>query len=441
MLNQLLNCGWGETTTDPIRLRLVRTTAAVAYLMILVGVPFLLRAFEWHISLRMITVPTAIALALVALLMLWVFRHFGLATQLVTLAVYVGGAGSILSGGGIGTSTLGWWILVPLLAGLLRGLGSGLGWGALVLASIYGCSLAESVGYPFPDMTPTEHRASQQLLQALGITCAVLILISSYLSQIGYSEQRLADQNQRLLEQVSRAERAEQELTVALDSKTRFLSNMSHEMKTPLNAIVGFSHQLQKRAVEQLDERGRESLDQVQRHAGDMLALVNDLLTLSHLDTTREQASELRPLDLRETLVRAYHESTPLAERYGLRITLDSELSLMVPADGEQVLQVVTSLLRFALASTEGGSVRMALGELSQGALVQVLYTGLLSEEDRLRLFDRYNHLHSKGLREVDMSPLALALAYEHVQRLGGRINVSSDEDSNIVCFNVFLPH
>lgn len=440
MLNRVLNCGWDAAYTDPVLLRRVRTAAATAYLLILVGIPFLLRAYEWHISLRMLSVTSAIVLAAVGLLVMWIFRHFGMATQLVTLAVFVAGAGAIMTSGGIGTSTLGWWMLVPLLAGLLRGLGSGLGWGALVLVSIYACYWAEQHGFRFPDLTPPEHLASQQLLQALGITCAVLILVSNFLSQIGQSERQLAEHNKDLRQQVKRAEQAERDLTRALESKTRFLANMSHEMKTPLNAIVGFSRQLDKRAGGGLDERSREALQQVIKQSDGMLLLVNDLLALAQLDKGEAHNDELHALDLRDLLRRVVMELEPVAARYQLRIEMDAPESVTQSGNGDHLLQAVNSLLRHALASTRGAWVRVTLGELPQGALLQVLYPGMLAAHDRDRLFDRYNHLHSQLQRDVGLSGLAMALAYEHVTRHGGRIGVSVDEGMNQICFNLFLP-
>ena len=441
MLDQLLNCGWDANTTDPIRLRRIRTASAVCYLLILVGIPFLIRAYEWHISLRMITVPAAMGLGAASLFVLRFFRHYEISTQLVTLAVYVGGAGAMMTSGGIGNSSLGWWMLVPLLAGLLRGLGSSLGWGAIVLGSIYGCYFAQNHGYTFPDMTPPEYVESQQLLQALGITCSVLIMISSYLSQLGQSELRLAEQNQSLQEQVARVERAERELTFALQSKNRFLSNMSHEMKTPLNSIVGFSRQLRKRVGGNLDERGQESLEQVIRQSDNMLALVNDLLALSQLDNMDPGRDQRLPLDLKETLVRAVNDVSSQAQQFDLQIVLDAPESNIVPANGEQILQVISSLLRYALAITKGTQIQISLGEMPQGALLQVVFEGELCEQDKVRLFDRYNHLHSQIKRDMGMSALALPLAREHVERHAGRININFDPEAGNVCFNLFLPY
>jgi len=441
MLNQLLNCGWDSEHTDPILLRRIRTTCATAYLLILVGIPFLLRAYEWHINLRMISVTSAILLAFSGLLVLGLLRNFEISTQLVTLAVYVAGAGAILTSGGIGTSTLGWWMLVPLLAGLIRGLGSGLGWGVMVLISIYLCYWAEQSGFRFPDLTPPEHLASQQLLQALGITCAVLILISNFLSQIGYSERQLAEHNQRLQLQVKRAEQAEQDLTRVLESKTRFLANMSHEMKTPLNSIVGFSRQLDKRIGPGLDERGQEAMHQVTKQSGAMLALVNDLLALAQLDKGEAPSDERQTIDLKELLRRVVLELEPLLQSHQLRIDMDAEDSVMQSGNGDQLVQVVSSLLRHALAYAQGPVVQVTLGALPQGALLQVLYPGLLQPHDQERLFDRYNHLHSQAQREVSMSGLAMALAHEHVLRHQGRISVNVDPAANTVCFNLFLPH
>lgn len=441
MLNQLLNCGWSEIDTDPVQLRRVRTVSATASLLILLSVPFLLRAYEWHISLRMITIPTATLLAALALLVLGLLKNFNFSTQLVTLALYIAGAGAVLTGGGIGASVVGWWLLVPLLAGLLRGLGSGLSWGAMVLASIYGCYWAQIHGYPFPDMTPKEYVVTQQLMQSLGVTCAILILLSSYLSQIGASERKLAERNQILSEQVRRAEKAEQELGQAVEAKTRFLANMSHEMKTPLNSILGFSQRLQRHSKEKLDLREQQALDAVLVHSGNMLALVNDLLALSQLDAAATSTTVRNPLDLRELLLRVFHELNALASQYDLVLVLEADESMIIEANGEQIRQVVRSLVCHGLMYASHGKIRITLGELPQGALIQVLYPGTLSEQDKVRLFDRYNHLHSQNAREVGQSGLALALAREYVDRHGGRIGVNSDPGASNVCFNLFLPN
>ncbi|AUM13374.1 hypothetical protein Kalk_13500 [Ketobacter alkanivorans] len=440
LLNQLLNCGWDEDKTDPIQLRRIRTITGTSLLLILLGIPFLLRAYEWHISLRMVTVPAAMLLAITSIAVLGWFKNYHISTQLVVLAIYVAGAGAVLTSGGVGTSAVGWWFLVPLLAGLLRGMSSGLSWGAIVLLSMYACYWAEGHGIPLPDLTPPEHVAAQQLMQALGVTCATLILISNYLGQIGHSERILAEHNERLSRQVERAETAERELTVAVESKTRFLANMSHEMKTPLNAILGFSKRLQHRASDKLDEREQLALGQVVNHSGNMLALVNDLLALAQLDAETPQEPKRSPLDLKELLVRTTQELAPVAGRFDLQLMMEAEDSLVIEANGEQITQAVGALVRHALMYAKQGVVRLTLGEMTQGALIQVLYPGELSEAGKQRLFDRYNHLHSQNGRDVGMSGLALALAQEHVLLHGGRIGVSSDPAASNVCFNLYLP-
>lgn len=440
MLNQLLNSGWDEDQTDPVKLRRIRTVSGTAYLLILLGLPFLVRAYEWNIPLRMITVPAAMVLALSSMFVLGVVKNYSISTQLITLAIYVAGVGAVLTSGGVGTSAVGWWYLVPLLAGLLRGLGSGLSWGAIVLLSMYACYWAQMNGYQLPDLTPPDYAESQKLMQALGVTCAVLILVSNYLGQIEHSERVLAAHNERLARQVERAEAAEQDLLQAVASKTRFLANMSHEMKTPLNSILGFSRRLQQRAQDKLDEREQQALQQVVTHSGNMLVLVNDLLALAQLDeaTTREPVRA--QLDLKELLVRTVHEQAPVASDFGLALNMDAEQSVLIEANGEQITQVVGSLVRHALMYAESGVIRLMLGELPQGALIQIVYRGTLSDEGKQRLFDRYNHLHSQSGRDLGMSGLALALAKEYVELHGGRITVNADPAASNVCFNLFLP-
>jgi signal transduction histidine kinase len=440
LVDRLLNCGWDPDKTDPVQMRRIRTTAATSLLLILVGIPFLLRAYEWHISLRMITVPAAILLSCCALVTLRVAKNFPISTQLVTLAVYVGGAGAILTSGGIGTSTLGWWMLVPLLAGLLRGLSSGLGWGVVVLMSIYACYWAQMNGIQFIDQTPLQHRLSQSLMQGLGITSAVLIFIGSYVSQIAHSERELAQHNKMLHAEVERAEQAERDLISAIHAKTRFLSNMSHELKTPLNSVLGFSQRLNKRALEKLDQREQDALGEVVSHAQQMLNLVNDLLDLSQLDSEGRLHAEKSQLDLKELLVRVRHEIQPVAQEFGLTVCLQETDSLIIQGDGRLLSKALASLLRHCVMYAQGDDIQLQIGELQQGVLVQMHYIGYLSEADRNRLFDRYNHLHSKSTRQAGNSGLALALAAELVSLHGGRISVSCDEQGPQTCLNVFLP-
>ncbi|MAR89719.1 MAG: hypothetical protein CML06_02400 [Pseudomonadales bacterium] len=437
ILNQLLNCGWDPHRTDPVLLRRVRTVSGTAFLLVLLGLPFLFRAYEWQIGVRMITVPAAIILALSSLFRLCLAKSFPISTQLVTLALYV--AGAIFSSGGIGDAVVSWWLLVPLLAGLLRGLSSALGWGVLVLVSICGCYWAQQHGFPFPDLTPPEHRASQELLQALGITCALLILLNNYLSQIGQSERVLAQHNEQLSRQVQRAQTAEHELSLALASKNRFLANMSHELKTPLNAIMGFSAYLQ-RTLDQLSPRQEEALQRVVDQGQSMLTLVNDLLALARLDERPATGEFGQAVDLTDLLARIAHELAPQARAHGLELVVETDDSVVARVDSQQIQQAVASLTRHGLMFTRGDKVWLRLGRLPQGALFQVCYAGELNDEQKARLFDRFNHLHSQAGRDLGLSGLALPLAHEHVKRHGGCIKVGTDQEEG-VCFNLFLPH
>lgn len=409
--------------------------------MMLVGIPFLLRAYEWQIAVRMVTLPVALGLVAIALSFLRFTHNYRLTAHAAVIALFTAGFGAILSGGGVGTITMGWWIITPLLAGILLGLRWGLAWGAFILLLCYLMFWLQVNHFvAMPDQTPLEARDSQRLIQSLGLVVAVLVLMGSYLSQIGFSERVLAEKNQSLTNQIQRAEQAEHATQQAIDAKTQFLANMSHELKTPLNSILGFAKRLQGKAACKLDPREAEALNLVAVHGQNLLQLVDDLLELSQIDV-KELTLRQTPVSLQEMMIRLLGEISPLAQAHRLKILPIVEEGLALHCDGERIAQVMSYLIRHSIKYAKGGDIRIRAAQLSDDqVLIQIsCYCVPLADAEMVRLFDRYNHLHSRVDRDVGCSGLSLPLAYELVQMHRGELSVKLTHEEEMV-FDLRLP-
>lgn len=434
-----LNSGWDSATTDPVDLRRVRTVTATAYLLFLLGVPYILRAYQWNIEIRMFSLPAAMFLMLMSILLLRRYRQLNLAAHLAPLALYIAGTGAVLTSGGINSIGVAWWLIVPLLAGLLVGLRPGVLWGVIVMLSYSLIYRLELEGFQFPDQAPEPHQRSEVLMQAWGAIAGVLIMMISYLSQLEFSERTLARQNQFLKQQIGRAEQAEEAAQRAAQAKTRFLANMSHELRTPLNSVLGFSQRLGKHASERLDSREAEAVSHIVQNGQRMLRLVDDLLDLSNIEAGSLSLSKSF-MDLQQVLDRACRDTQPMAQQFGFVIKLNAGDEVLVYCDGKRIVQALSSVFLHCIRFADLDGIEVELGNLPQGALIQISYCGVpLSRQEQEQLFDRYNHLHSKSQREVDSSGLALPLAWELVSLHGGRLSLSQNDQSR-VCFNLFLP-
>lgn len=408
--------------------------------MLLVGIPFLWRAFQWQIPVRMATVPLALTLCLVSLVGVRVFKHQLVFAFVTTLAIYIAGLGAVISGGGVGSVGVGWLMLVPLLAGILWGMRGGLCWGVLVLISLYVLFVLQANGWDFSDQTPAQFQGSQQIIQAFGLTSAVLILMVSYMSQIGYSERVLVEQNQALLAQIERAELAEHETQKAVQAKTQFFANMSHELKTPLNSILGFARRLESASVDKLDRREQGALQMVLDYGQHMLSLVNDLLALSQMDAN-ELKLRSNSANTEELMFRVIAEVAPVAEQFGLKLNSQVTPGVMVKCDGERLTQALTNLLRHCVKYAREGEIEIRT-EVTESVnmRVQMRFASVcLGGEEVNRLFDRYNHLHSQIDRDVGCSALGLVVAAELIQLHGGEVWVEV-KDNNEMQFLIKLP-
>lgn len=210
--------------------------------------------------------------------------------------------------------------------------------------------------------------------------------------------------------------------------KSGFLSNMSHEMRTPLNAILGFAQVIQSGRCGAISDRQREFMDNILRAGRHMLNLVNDLLDLRRLEEDRAAIAATR-LELRPMVEEAVQLVRPMADdkQQAVTISLAPELPEAL-ADRRAVIQILVNLLSNAVKFTPAnGSIDVIADSTAEAIVLRVVDTGIgIPLDQQSKLFTYFEQLGAKHALDMKGSGIGLALTRALVEKLGGHIDVRS---------------
>ncbi len=213
-------------------------------------------------------------------------------------------------------------------------------------------------------------------------------------------------------------------------AKTEFLSRMSHEVRTPLNAMLGFTELLISDVEDELSVRQRERLDLVMSAAHHLRALVDDVMEVSLIETGQLQMN-LSAVPLPPLLDSALDLCAELARRHGVQLCrlYRDALACQVQADPVRLRQAVVNVLTNAIKyNRRGGEVRVSLQQAHGHWLLQVSDDGLgMTAEQLAHLFEPFNRL-GRQHGTVEGTGLGLSLTRQLLQRMQADIQVHSRE-------------
>jgi signal transduction histidine kinase len=224
-------------------------------------------------------------------------------------------------------------------------------------------------------------------------------------------------------------------------SQRDFVANVSHELKTPLTSIQGFSQAILD-GTAQTDTDRRQAAQVIHDESGRMHRLVLDLLDLARLDSGTADIT-MSQVNIQALLKAVAEKFAPQSQAANVQIRLSIESDLpTILADGDRLSQVFTNLVDNALKFTpQGGSIDLQASVTKGEMRVSVIDHGLgMTPEVRAHVFERFYQADaSRSRQERHGAGLGLAIAHEIVQAHGGRINVRSVPGEGTV-FEVFLP-
>lgn len=241
---------------------------------------------------------------------------------------------------------------------------------------------------------------------------------------------RLENSEQRLRELAA----SEQDARIAADrasqAKSDFLASMSHEFRTPLNAILGFGQLLKLDAPAALTEEQRNYISMIVSGGEHLLSLINEILDFAAIEAGELQLN-IGPVDARRTASGAIETLRPIAAESGIALRgPDGDAAALIDVDEKRLNQVLMNFLSNAIKyNRPDGDVALTLYETPDRLRIEVADTGFgISEEQHAQVFSPFSRLGAEG-SNIEGAGIGLALCRRLVLAMGGEIGFESKVD------------
>ena len=231
-------------------------------------------------------------------------------------------------------------------------------------------------------------------------------------------------------------------------AKTRFLNNMSHDIRTPMNAILGYAQLMEDELNEKDLSKASEYLEKLQQSGNLLLSIINNVLDMARIESGRMEIDENygRIEDIRQTLFEIFEdeaEKKNLALHYTINVEHEHILT-----DVTKVKEILVNILSNAIKYTPaGGSVMVDVDELpcdESGYMIartRVSDTGIGMSQDYLtKIFDAFTREQNTTKSKIAGTGLGMSIVKKYVEMLGGTIDVESELGKGST-FTVTLKH
>ena len=247
----------------------------------------------------------------------------------------------------------------------------------------------------------------------------------------------IAIENVRLFQEIQEKNEL---LEAANRHKSQFLANVSHELLTPLNSIIGFTRLVLRKTEGQIEKLQKDNLQKVLISSEHLLNLINGILDLSKIEAGRmEVYAEI--FHLNDVVRMAASTVEPLLKDG--RVRLVTEIAPDIPAvktDRDKLKQVVLNLLSNAVKFTEKGEIKVSAWRDNGSVTLTVADTGIgMSREVLDYIFDEFRQADMSTTRKYGGTGLGLAIVKKFVNLMGGEIAVESEVDKGSK-FTIRLP-
>lgn len=286
--------------------------------------------------------------------------------------------------------------------------GNGIRFGTWSLITSYVCSI---IVFTLVVLLNDYWTSNPRLSLGLMLT---LILIPPYIL-------KLRNQLNKALEEARRASKA----------KSDFLSNMSHEMRTPLNGVIGASDLL---ISTRLDDEQKDLIATLKKSAQLLLKLVDNILDLSKIESGK-LVSEKVDFDLHQLVNSTLEMFLPQVEKKQIELSVrfSPETSFMLQGDPLHLQQVLINLVGNAVKFTSKGSVELRIGTLQQDERqtrlrFEVIDTGIgISQQAQERIFESFTQADQNITRTYGGTGLGTTISKQLVELMGGKMGVQSE--------------
>lgn len=226
--------------------------------------------------------------------------------------------------------------------------------------------------------------------------------------------------------------RAQVDIEKSSKTKTDFLSNMTYEIKTPLNIISNLCENLEN-MDEFNEEEAKKAVTQITISGNNLLDIVNNVLDISKIETGRSvlMEKEYRIKDIIDDAVDVANTKIG-AKPVKLALQIDQNISSVLYGDSSKLYQAVLNIITNAAKYTEVGKISFTVtstkGSGEETLLFKVTDTGPgIKEEDQTKLFEKGTRLDTAREGEIEGSGLGLLISKQYIDALGGKIWFTSE--------------
>jgi signal transduction histidine kinase len=209
--------------------------------------------------------------------------------------------------------------------------------------------------------------------------------------------------------------------------KSKFIASMSHELKTPLNSIIGLTGIILQGISGEITEVQRKELTMVKNSADHLLALISDIIDVSKIEADQIELA-IEELDLAELIQGVRDSFKTSVDEKGLKMSLETPERLIIKSDSRRAKQVIINLVSNAVKFTDKGEIAINAAKKDKGVEVSVADTGIgIKKENMKKLFKQFSQFPPEGRPVVEGTGLGLYLSKKIADLLGGEIKVKSE--------------
>ncbi len=389
-------------------------------------------------------------------------NKFFLSSILFVIVAWTGVTVMAFNSAGIRDVTISGYILLIFLATLFNGYRFGFLIAVMSFLSFWTMAIFEHFNLlvPLKD-TPLTFARDLSVLIVLVVMAAILINRSFKYSyqrirkelnekrktqeELSLNEKQLISQNAELIRSFEKIKRMHDDLILAKEEveksdriKTSFLQNISHEVRTPMNGIVGFAELLKNNDLG--NEKREEYTKLMTTCTYQLAAIVNDLIDISKIETGDVElfSQEFRIDDLLGNDFQAYSVT---AKEKGIKVEIINKAEgLVIRSDRAKISQVLINLVSNAVKFTNEGYINITFSREDEILKFSVSDTGIGIENELIPVvFDRFSQAETGLDRSYSGAGLGLAISRGLIDFLGGRIEVESEAGKGST-FKVSVP-
>ncbi len=221
--------------------------------------------------------------------------------------------------------------------------------------------------------------------------------------------------------------------------RSDFVSNVTHELKTPLTSIMGFTDTLRSGAIvnKDMEKHFLEIID-IETHR--LYRLIQDILSLSEIET-RKKDIHMQYESVEEILVYVEGLLRPQAEEKGLQLLIEYETMPPYFCNKDRISQMFINLIENAIKYTEKGNVTVRCKYQGEFFILQVIDTGIgIPEESIDRIFERFYRVDKSRSRKAGGTGLGLSIVKHIMMLYNGKVKVESTEGEGTI-FTITMPY